>query len=206
MTTLGILKRTMTPAELGYGILHVSDEILFMDSVRSLATRFDGYFGDPDLPSGFMNKFLERKDVSDTVRGLHHLLFTHCAIQAACTLFDEGMRKAITHGAMQSFTKPHDSYDMGRTYTTLESAYSGKHGFDRRVEPLTNSDAQFTWLPNPNVGVINAKYLIESFVIPNLKNSQTFIDDFKGYSATVFEAVVTVCLTIDYILTSFEIS
>jgi hypothetical protein len=203
---LGILKKTMTPAELGYGIVHVSEEILFMDSARSLATRFDGYFGDPDPSGGFMSKFLERKRVSDTVSGLHHLLFTHCAIQAACTQFDEGMRKAITHGAMQSFMNPPDSYDPGRTYTALESAYSGKYRFDRRVEPLSNSDAKFTSLPNPNIGVINAKYLIESFVIPNVKNSQAFIDDFKGYSATAFAAVATVCRAIDYILTSFEIS
>jgi hypothetical protein len=117
---------------------------------------------------------------------LHFRLFTHCAIQAACTQSDEPTRRAITHGgAVAGFTNTIADYDFQKTYTTLESAYRGQYSFDSRVANLTNPTSQLSFLPNPNIGVVNAKYLIEAFVIPNLNNSKAFIDQFESYSMTM---------------------
>jgi hypothetical protein len=112
----------------------------------------------------------------------------------------------MTQGAISAFTSKPDGYDFGKTYTTLEAAYRGQHKFDWRVEPLNNLGAQFNWLPNPNIGVLNAKYLIESFVIPNMNNADAFISDFKGYSSTVFASVGTVGRAINQLSKSLKIS
>jgi hypothetical protein len=71
---------------------------------------------------------------------------------------------------------------------------------------LSNSDFQFPELPNPNVGVLTAKYLIESFVIANMANSNFFIDHFKSYSGTVCVAVGAVQMAIAQLLRSLKLS
>jgi len=111
----------------------------------------------------------------------------------------------MTEGAtVGGFANKPDGYDFVATYTTLEAAYSGQHKFGPRVEPLSNSEAQLTLLPNPNVGVLNAKYLIESFVIPNMENSKAFIDNFASYSGTVCSTIATVHRAIDHLSKSLK--
>jgi hypothetical protein len=107
---------------------------------------------------------------------------------------------------MDSFTEQLNGYKFEMTYGTLEAAYHGQHKFSPQVESLANSEAKFTWLPNPDVGILNAKYLLESFVILNMKNSSNFIADFHGYSACAFGAVGTVGRAINQLLASFKIS
>jgi hypothetical protein len=133
-------------------------------------------FDDWDGSQGWV-RFLERKGIAASTQTLYYHLFAHCSIQAAATEFDAGTRRAMTHGAVvEAFSIKPDGYDFETTYTTLEAA-------------LTNLNHQFDYLPNPNVGVLNAKYLIENFVIPNMKNSNAFIDDFQLYSGTVCQGV-----------------
>jgi len=74
------------------------------------------------------------------------------------------------------------------------------------VEPLTNLDAKLTFLPNQNAGVLNAKYLIDNFVVPNMSNYSAFIDDFRGYSSTVCATVGTVRRAMDQLSRSFKMS
>ena len=112
----------------------------------------------------------------------------------------------MTQGAMAAFVDKLDGYDFELTYTTLEAVYRGQHKFDRRVEPLSNLKAQIHFLPNPNVGVLNAKYLIESFVIPNMNNSKTFIDDFEFYSSPFCVSIATVQRAMNQLFKSFKIS
>jgi hypothetical protein len=71
---------------------------------------------------------------------------------------------------------------------------------------LSNLEGQLDFLPNANVGVLNAKYLIESFVVPKLQNSAAFIDDFASYSGTVCATVGTVRRAIDALFTSYKLS
>ena len=107
---------------------------------------------------------------------------------------------------MAGFKNKIDGYDFETTYETLDAAYRGEHEFGPRLEPLSNFDAQLNFLPNPNVGVLNAKYLIESFIIPNMPNSEAFIDDFANYSGTVCATVGTVQRAMDQLFRSLKIS
>ena len=184
----GIFKKKVTPGEFGGIVVKYANDILAGDALRSLGMRFENWDG-----SRGWGTFLESQGVSVPTMKLYSRLFTHSAIQAACTQFtrsDEATRRAITYGAaIEAFPNKPDGYDFETTYTTLAAAYRWQHKFDRRVEPLSNSELKFPLLPNPDVGVLNAKYLIESFVIPNMKNSQSFIDDFYSYSITVCQGV-----------------
>jgi hypothetical protein len=50
---------------------------------------------------------------------------------------------------------------------------------------LNNPNYHWPFLPYPNAGILNAKYLIETFVISNLKNANVLGDGFAGYSGKV---------------------
>lgn len=50
---------------------------------------------------------------------------------------------------------------------------------------MNNPNYRWPVLPYPNAGILNAKYLIETFVIPSVKNSYVLGDGFAGYSGTV---------------------
>lgn len=67
-------------------------------------------------------------------------------------------------------------------------------------------DAQLMYLPNPNVGVLNAKYLMEVFIVRNMPNSEAFFDDFQGYSGTVSATIATVRRAMDHLFRSYKIS
>jgi hypothetical protein len=206
MVMFGLFKKAATPDEFGHALFELTWEFVSSDAARALAARFDDFW-DTSFASGGYSNYIERKGVSMETQKLHYRLFTHCAIQAACTQFDAGMRHAITRGAIAGgFTSKLDGYDFGKTYTTLEAAYLGQYKFVPEVEPLFNSDATISWLPNPNVGVLNAKYLIESFIIPNMKNSKAFLDDFAGYSSAVCAPLGSVGRGINHLLRSFKIS
>lgn len=198
---LGLFKKKVTPGEFGHAALHLAGEFLFADAGRSLAMRFEDFDGS----KGWTN-FLERQGVPIPAQRLYNRLFAHCAFQAACTGFNYSTSRDVTEGAaIASFADKPDGYDFGTTYNTLQSAYHGHHTFDTRVVLLSNFHAQLDNLRLPNAGVINAKYLIESFIIPNMKNSNSFIDEFESYSGTMCAAVATVSRAIDYQLNSLKI-
>ncbi len=198
----GLFKKKTTPDEFGHAVFHTASDFLASDAGRSLGMRFENWDG-----SGGWSNFLLCKGMPVPIQKLHYRLFSHCAIQAACTQFDAGTSRAMTHGAtITAFASAPDGYNFEKTYATLEAAYLGQHKFDRRVEPLSNVDARLTFLPNQAVGVVNAKYLIESFVIPNMNNSQAFIDDFNGYSSTVSATIGTVRRVMDHLFASFKIA
>lgn len=197
----GLFKKKATPEEFGRAVFHLASDFLASDAGRSLGMRFENWDGS----DGWSN-FLSRKGMPMAAQKLHYRLFSHCAVQAVCTQFDAGTSKGITRGAtVTAFSSAPDGYNFETTYATLEAAYRGQHKFDRRVEPLSNVDAHINFLPNQNVGVVNAKYLIESFVIPNMQNGQAFIDDFKSYSSTVCAAIGTVRRAMDHVFGSFKL-
>jgi hypothetical protein len=59
----------------------------------------------------------------------------------------------------------------------VHRAYGGQYRFDPNIEALSNSEAKLVFLPNPNAGVLNAKLLLESFVLPKMTNYPAFIYD-----------------------------
>jgi hypothetical protein len=66
--------------------------------------------------------------------------------------------------------------------------------------------AWFSLMPRsyPYASVLNAKCLIETFVMPYMSNRSRFIDDFKGYSSNVCATVGTLRRAMDQIAKSYK--
>lgn len=193
-------KKPITLAEFGQGIVQLANDPLSSDCGRALGMRFENWDGS----QGWF-RFLERKGISIPIQKLHFRLWTHCAIQATCTQFDEGKRRTITQSAMNAFSETLANYDVASTYNALELVYRGQYKFDPKIAPLSNPEASIQFLPDPKVGVLNAKYLVEAFVIPHMPNSSAFIDDFQSYSSTVCASIGTVSRAMNHILAKFKI-
>jgi hypothetical protein len=196
----GLFKKQITLAEFGQGIVQLANEPISSDCSRALGMRFENF----DASQGW-SRFLEHKGISIPTQKLHFRLWTHCAIQATCTQFDEGQRRTITQTAMNAFSEKLANYDVGSTYKALESVYRGQYKFDPRVAPLSNPEASIHFLPDPKAGVLNAKYLIEAFVMPHMPNSAAFIDEFQSYSSTACASIGTVSRAMNHILAKFKI-
>jgi hypothetical protein len=194
----GLFKKQITLAEFGQGIVQLASNPLCSDCGRALGTRFENWDGS----QGWL-RFLERKGISIPTQKLHILLWTHCAIQATCTQFDEGQRR--TQNAMNAFPEKLANYDIGLTYNALESIYRGQYKFDPKISPLSNPEASIHYLPDPKAGVLNAKYLIDAFVIPHMPNSSTFIEEFQSYSSTACASIGTVSRAMNHILAKCKI-
>ena len=81
--------------------------------------------------------------------------------------------------------KMQKGYNFETSYNALEAIYRGRHRFDPRIDALSNPKFDFPFLPNPNAGVLNAKYLIENFVLSNVNNTVVLGEGFGLYSGTV---------------------
>lgn len=196
----GLFKKTVPPTEFGHGVLTLAQDWLANDAGRALGMRFDNFDG-----SQGWAPYLERKGIPVEVQKLHFRLFTHCALQAAFTQFDPHTQRAMTKGAMDGFTKGVLDYDSSETWTSLEIAYRGRLPFDKAVQALDHPDANIQYLPNPKVGVINAKYLIQRFVVPHLDNADAFTDDFTGYSSVCCAAIGCVTRATNQLSRSFNV-
>lgn len=182
----GIFKKKVTPHEFGAGIIHLAGDFLASDAGRSLGTRFENFDGSRGWP-----RFLEEMGVSVAIQKLYFHLYLHSALQAICTPLTGDMRLAITQGAMGGFKNNPKGYDFDTTFEALEAIYRGSYKFDEPLDTLANPDAKVKFLPNPNVAVLNAKYLIEIFVMQYMNNVSLFVDDFKYYSSTIFASIAT---------------
>ncbi len=196
----GFLKKTVPPAEFAQGAVYLAQEWLASDAGRALGMRFADFDG-----SDGCGRFLESKGVSIPKQKLHYRLFTHCALQANFTQYEERLRSAMTLGAMQGFT-PLEGYDPGATYDTLEAAYRGQAKFDARIDALTYPEARVWFLPVPFAGVINAKYLLQHFILPHMENPEDFVADFGGYSSPCCAAIGCVQRAVNQIAKSFKIA
>ena len=197
-----LFKKKASPEDFGHSVLAIADNWLLADAGQSLALRFADYDASMGWPA-----FLERKGITTPLGKLYARLYAHCAVQGACTQFDNYTRRAMTRGAIGAYRNKLDAYDFESTFTTLEAAYRGQHRFDKKIDPLSNSGARITFLPAvyEYVGVNNAKYLLSSFIIPNMKYSQLFIDDFQGFSSTVSASIGTVRRAMDQMFKSFKL-
>jgi hypothetical protein len=196
-----LLKKRVSSDEFGHALFEWTWEFLSTDCGRALGRAMFKAFN----ASGGIAKFLEGKGIPLEKQKLHFRLYTHCAIQAGCTTLDEPTRRAITRGAISGGFNSSADYDFEKTYTTLESAYRGQHRFDQRVEQLSNLTLQLTFLPNPNVGVLNAKYLVEAFIIPRTANSNAVIQNFSSYSGEACASIATVRRAMDQMFTKVKL-
>jgi len=183
---MAFFKKRVTPEQFGELLVKSAHANIAADAGRSLEMSFDDGPG-----SGGGIQFLERKGISVSAIRFYIRLFTHCAIQAASTRFDESTGQAVTQAAMGTFSSNIGEYDYARTYNELASIYAGRHRFTNKIEILSNPQRQFTYsnLRYPNAGVLNAKYLIETFVISNISNSNVLRGGFQVFSGTVCQAL-----------------
>jgi hypothetical protein len=179
----GLFKKKISPEEFGRIVVSWGNEFLVNDAAVSLARLFDDFWDRDTTEKGA--QFLERHGIPAPRQNLYIRLFAHCAVQAASTQFSQETGQAITRAAMAGFAKSPEGYDFAKTYTALEAVYRGRHKFDRRIEPLSNPNYVWPFLPYPNAGILNAKYLIETFVISDVNNSNVLGDGFSSYSGTV---------------------
>jgi hypothetical protein len=180
-------KKKITPDEFGRAAASWANEFLVNDGAVSLARLFDDFWDDNRPDNG--EQFLDRMGIPPPKTNLYIRLFSHCAIHAASTQFGQEVGKAITRGAMSNYVKTPAGYDFETTYSALDAIYSGRLRFDPRIDALNNPGFDFPVLPNPNSGILNAKFLIDNFMFPNL--SQAVLvravsgDGFKMFSGTV---------------------
>jgi hypothetical protein len=179
----GLFKKKISPEEFGRTATSWANEFLVNDAAVSLGRLFDD-FSDRDTSLTGV-QYLERHGIPASKTNLYIRLFAHCAVQAASTQFSQETGQAITRGAMTGFKITPEGYDFGTTYNALEAVYRGRHKFDPWIEPLNNPKYQWPFLPYPNAGILNAKYLIENFVISNVSNR-----DVLGYSFSLFSGTV----------------
>ena len=200
----GLFKKKISPEEFGRTVVSWGNEFLVNDAAVSLARLFDDFWDRDTTEKGA--QFLERHGIPASKQNLYIRLFAHCAVQAASTQFSQETGKEIAWGAMTNFAKAPEGYDFGTTYTALEAVYRGRHKFDRRIEPLSNPNYEWPFLPHPNAGILNAKYLIENFVISNVNNNNVLGEGFRLYSGTVGGGLDIVLKAMTQISKSFKLS
>ena len=179
----GLFKHKITPEKFGVTVVDWANEFLVMDAAVSLGLLFDDFFDRDTSLTGV--QYLERHGIPASKTGLYIRLFAHCAIQAAATQFSHDTGRAITRGAVMAYKKMPEGYDFDTNYNALEAVYRGRHKFEPRIERLNNPKYHWPFLPFPNAGVLNAKYLIENFVISNVNNTNVLGDGFALYSGKV---------------------
>jgi hypothetical protein len=193
-------KKKVSVDQFGFGVLQFASSFVSTDCGRSLGMRFENY----DASQGWSN-FLQSVGVPIPALKLYHRLYTHSVLQTAFTQFDSAQRRMMTQGAMDGIQDRPADYDFLKIVNALETAYKGHYSFSPTVQSLANPEARLTFLPNPNAGVLAAKILVDTFVLPNMKNSRAFIDDFQGYSSTVCATIGTARRAIDDLLTKVKL-
>jgi|SRR5665213_2167268 len=187
-------KKSVTPDQFGEAVLYYANDFISADASRSLGARFENY----DASKGWLPVFEANGVPIPTVK-LYHLFYTHAVLQTHFKSFSLAHRQAMARGAMKNIANKPPAYDFGKTFSGLEAAFSGQYKFDPSVATLQNADA----LPIP--GVAAAKYLLDSFVLTNMKNHRTFIDDFRGFSSNVCSTIATVHRATEQLLTKVKV-
>lgn len=187
-------KKSVTPDQFGEAVLYYANDFIMPDASRSLGARFENY----DASKGWVPVFQANGVPIPTVK-LYHLFYTHAVLQTHFKSFSLAHGQAMTRGAMANIADKPAAYDFGRTFDDLEAAFSDQYKFDPSVASLRNPEAR------PMPGVSAAKYLVNSFVLPNMKNRQAFIDDFHGFSSTVCATIATVHRATGQLLTKVKI-
>jgi hypothetical protein len=111
----------------------------------------------------------------------------------------------MVQGAISGLQDTPAGYEFGKTFSGLENVFEGSYKFDPRVEPL-NDDGRLNYLTVPNAHILASKYLIDSFVLHNMKNSKAFIDNFGPYSSTVASSLASAHRAMNAITSKAKIS
>ena len=187
-------KKSVSPDQFGEGVLYFANNLIAADASRSLGARFENH----DASKGWVPVFQANGVPIPTVK-LYHLFYTHAVLQTHFKSFSLAHRQAMTRGAMSNIADKPAGYDFGKTFNDLEAAFDDRYKYDASVASLRNPEAR------PMTAVSAAKYLVDSFVLANMKNRQAFLDDFRGFSSTICVSVGTVHRATEQLLSKAKI-
>jgi hypothetical protein len=187
-------KKSFSPDQFGAGVLYYAGDFILADASRSLGARFVN----DDASKGWVPVFEANGVPISTVKH-YHLIYTHAVLQTHFKSFSLDHRRGMTRGAMANIASKPAAYDFGKVFNGLEAAFADQYQFDPSVALLRNADAR------PIPGVSAAKYLLDSFVLANMKNRQAFIDDFGAFSSTICGTIATVNRATEQLLTKVKI-
>jgi hypothetical protein len=196
----GILKQTIPVSEFGLWVLKYADELISADALRSLGSTFPNY----DASRGWTPVFESNGVPIPTVK-LYLRQYTHCVLQSVFREHSQSQRRAMVHGAISGLPETPTGYDFEKTFGNLETVFEGNYEFDPRVEPL-NDDGRLNYLTVTNAHILVSKYLIDRFVLQNMKNSKVFIDNFGLYSSTIASSLASAHRAINSISSKVKIS
>lgn len=196
----GFLKQTIPVGEFGLGVLKYADEFISADALRSLGSTFPNY----DASRGWVPVFENNGVPIPTVK-LYLRQYTHCVLQSVFKGYSPPQRRAMVQGAISGLQETPTGYDFGKTFSDIETVFEGNYKFDPRVEPL-NDDGRLNYLTVPIAHILASKYLIDSFVLHNMKNGKVFIDNFGLYSSTVASSLAVAHRAMNAITSKVKIS
>jgi hypothetical protein len=194
------LKQTIPVGEFGLWVLKYADEFISADALRSLGSTFPNY----DASRGWTPVFESNGVPIPTVK-LYLRQYTHCVLQSVFKSHSQFQRRAMMQGAISGLQEAPAGYDFGKTFSGLETVFDDNYKFDPRVAPL-NDDGRLNYLTVPNAHILASKYLIDSFVRHNMKNSKAFIDNFGSYSGTIASSLASADRAMNAIASKAKIS
>ncbi len=192
-------KKTIPINEFGLAVLRYADDFISADAGRSLGTQFENWDGS----RGWWT-FLQERGMSTSSMKLYRRLYTHCVLQATFKGFSPSHRWEMVHGAMDAFVDTLPDYSLGKVFSELEAVFAGNFELNPRVDGL-DSDSRLSFSAYPRVGILASKYLINTFIIPNMYNGNTFVDNFNLFCGTVGSSVATANRAMDQITTKVKI-
>jgi len=196
----GLGKETIPVEEFGLWVLKYADGFISNDACRSLAVWFpEGY----DASNGWVPVF-ERHNIAISTVKLYLRQYTHCVLQSVFKAYPEAQRRAMVQGAISALEETPPGYEFGRTFNSLEAVFDGSYRFDPSIEPL-NDDGRLNYLSVPNIHILASKYLIDTFVLDNIRNRKELIDNFGLYSSTVATSLALTNNAVDTITSKVKI-
>jgi hypothetical protein len=187
----GLFKKKVTPAEFGHAVLYTAVDWIGSDAGRALGMRFENSDG-----SQGWDRFLESRGVPIATQKLHTRHYAHCAVQTISTRYARPVAFEMVWGAMNGFNNTIEGYDFVTAYETLDAAYQGRHRFSPAVESLRSPELEAR---GATLALQNAKYLMETFVLPYMPNAAAYIAGFSSYSITCYGALGTVSRALDQV-------
>ncbi len=197
----GLFKSRTSPQQFGRLLLYFCQEMIATDAGRSQGLVFEDFGADENWPQFFVNKGISINDQKRYIR-----TFVHVALQAATTLLEKEHRLATLQGAMASYSSIPVGYDFDLVYREVEAVHAGTYPFPHSLRECRNPEAQVSWLPNPNAGVLNAKYLIERFGSIHPQNERAWLNNFESFSLVACSPIGTAKRAGDLLLKKHRIS
>ena len=193
----GLFKKRITPEELGIGVMQLAINHLVTHADQSIAWCFEGFdaSGQNENTIGkYLEQFLLKNGVSTEVQRRYTVQFSHAVIQTVAQKFDPSISKQITRGAMSAMKKGPD-YDFDSVFSRIDDSNQGRIKFGQKIDALASDS------PGTNV----ARYLLAECLVPSVKKSTAFFDNFNSIASTVGGSMGTVNRAFDFVLGKFKL-